>query len=597
VTRTDTAPLSLDALYGALRVLDPTGAFKGLSYSLTPHNTLPAQWWVFMPYGKWSTPPAAPSPSPLQGAIAEAITDAKPTLQERCFIDILHLSDQDNGTGNFFSPIVASIVDFIKQGPSGSPPVIRYLVGEAGPKQPEDSEFMQTLYATGGFNAHVFYGNFAPSLGLSAQGDASSLTGLLEALRSLVDRALPAASRPEAESLLAALPDGTMLAQLLPPTSWNHAKIFALNGSQLVIGGANYWAEYSQSQVFLFDLSMRIGGQAAVGAHEFANYLWRYLSHIPGTDTNSTSAGNPTPEISNFQSSNKAPQLTDFPTSSGSIRALTVSRIGNWPSPIGYPVQAIDAIRDIVVNVIAALAEKNGEEALTASVLEALTDENLRDALGTLGINPAAWASRFIRNYAIAHAQSHVRLSQQKLVMNDLAEAKQPGFETFLREINELLGTKWNGYIWPFDTLSALGHALTTFSQNPNVPGKVQIVCSTRISQTGYVDPVTAAEFREKLISVMTGMSQMGYIKPNGNIPDIVATRLEYRRVTPQSSPEHANHSKLVVVDDAICYVGSDNLYPSYNEESGIWIDDQQAIQRFVNEWWNDLWMFAEAME
>jgi hypothetical protein len=56
-----------------------------------------------------------------------------------------------------------------------------------------------------------------------------------------------------------------------------------------------------------------------------------------------------------------------------------------------------------------------------------------------------------------------------------------------------------------------------------------------------------------ELISVMTGMSQMGYIKPNGNIPDIVSKRLEYRRVTPATSPKHENHSKLVVVDDAIC--------------------------------------------
>ena len=33
--------------------------------------------------------------------------------------------------------------------------------------------------------------------------------------------------------------------------SWNHAKIFALNGSQLLVtGGANYWCEYSEDQTF-----------------------------------------------------------------------------------------------------------------------------------------------------------------------------------------------------------------------------------------------------------------------------------------------------------------------------------------------------------
>ena len=83
--------------------------------------------------------------------------------------------------------------------------------------------------------------------------------------------------------------------------------------------------------------------------------------------------------------------------------------------------------------------------------------------------------------------------------------------------------------------------------------------------------------------------------EPVGSISDIARTGSKYRRVdnTPGELPLHANHSKLVVVDDALCYIGSDNLYPGYNEESGIWIDDQQAIQRFVDEYWTGLWQLA----
>ena len=605
MTATETAPLSLDVLDAALTALDPTGAFQGVSYNLAPHNTLPEQWWVFMPYGKWSTPLAAPTPSPLQDAILQAIAKT-PTLQDGCYIDILHLSDDTIGTAKFFEPIIKSIVSFIKLGSSGATPVIRYLVGETSTnrKLPQLSGFMKELYGAmkelygaGEFSADVFYGNFAPSFGLGAQRDGFSAHGLVDEVRGLIAEVLPTVYQSEVERLFAGLPDWERLAQLVAPMSWNHAKIFALNGSQLVTGGANYWCEYSEDQTFLFDLSMRIGGDAAIDAHKYANYLWAYLSDIPKTDTCSFSFGNNTNDLSKFEESYKASPLTDFPTNSGSTRALTVSRIGNWPSPTGYPVQFVDGIRDFIVNVIAVLAEKNQDDKLTVSVVNAVTDENLRDVLRKLGIgiNPAAWASRYARNYAICHAQSRLRLSQQALVMDDLMHYGPPGYLELVLAINEMLGTNWNGFIWPFDTLSALGNALATFSPNPSADAKVQVVCSTPSEETGYEDPITPTEFRQKLISIMTGMSLMGYIKPVGSISDIVSDRVEYRRVdnTPGELPLHANHSKLVVVDDALCYIGSDNLYPGYNEESGIWIDDQQAIQRFVDEYWTGLWQLA----
>jgi hypothetical protein len=596
---TETAPLSLAVLDAALTALDPTGAFRGLSYNLAPHNTLPEQWWVFMPYEKWSSFPAAPSPSPLQGAISQAINEATP--RDPCYIDILHLYDQgEGGTAKFFDPIIKSIVDFIKSGSSGGTPVIRYLVGDTSRRPPQESGFMERLYETGEFSAHVFYGNFAPSFQLSAQPAGFSADGLVEAVHGLIAGALPTGYQSEAERLFAGLPDWATLSQLVKPASWNHAKIFALNGSQLVIGGGNYWAEYSQDETVLFDLSMRIGGDAAIDAHEYANYLWGYLNDIPTTDTYSCSFANYTNDLLKFEPSNKAPLLTDFPTNGGSTNALTVSRIGNWPSQTGYPVQVVDGIRDFIVNVIALLAEQNGDDELTASVVNAVTDENLRDELRKLGIsiNPAAWASRYARNYAICHAQSNLRLSQQALVMDDLVNGSSE-YKELVARINEMLGTSWDGYIWPFDTLSALGNALATFSQNPNIPGTVQIVCSAPSQATGYEDPVTATEFRQKLISIMTGMSLMDYIKPLGSISDIVYERVLYRRVdnTREGPPPHANHSKLVVVDDALCYIGSDNLYPGYNEESGVWIDDQQAIRRFVEECWTDLWEFAVPVE
>ncbi len=599
MTTTQTGSPNLDALDAALSALDPTGAYRGISYNLTPHNTLAEKWWVFMPYGTWQTPPKLPAKGPLQDAIAEAIADVGPPPRQPCYIDILHLNDQGTGTSLFFNPIIENIIEFIK---SGVTPVIRYLVGETNLRQPQESGFIKKLYESGRISEHtgVFYGSFAPSFQSGGQGDDFAQDGLVEAVHSSIAKALPAGYQAEAERLFAALPDLATLPQLvLPPMSWNHAKIFALNGSRLVTGGANYWQEYSQGESVLFDVSARIFGDAAIDAHKYANYLWMYLSNIPATDTRSFSFGNTTSDPTKFDPSIKAPLLTDFPTNPGTTRVLTANRIGNWPSQTGYPVQVIDGIRDFIINVIAVLAEKNGSDELTVLAVNAAGDENLRHELSNLGIsiNPAAWASRYARNHAISQAQSNLRLSQQALVMDDLVRFGPPGYQELVTRINETLGTSWNGYIWPFDTLCALGSALATFSQNPNIPGKVQIVCSAPSNATGYEDSVEPAVFRQRLASIMTGMSELGYIKPVGSISEIVSKRVEYRRVdnTPGNPdpPPHANHAKLVVVDDALCYVGSDDLYPAYCEESGVWIDDQQAIQEFVDEYWTGLWNFA----
>jgi hypothetical protein len=37
-------------------------------------------------------------------------------------------------------------------------------------------------------------------------------------------------------------------------------------------------------------------------------------------------------------------------------------------------------------------------------------------------------------------------------------------------------------------------------------------------------------------------------------------------------------HSKTYCVDSKLLYIGSDNLYPSYNEEHRVWLEDPAAL-------------------
>jgi hypothetical protein len=63
----------------------------------------------------------------------------------------------------------------------------------------------------------------------------------------------------------------------VPAITWNHGKVLAVNGKSLMTGGMNFFGEYtSQSYHDICDHSVKITGDAAVSAHKWADYFWRY---------------------------------------------------------------------------------------------------------------------------------------------------------------------------------------------------------------------------------------------------------------------------------------------------------------------------------
>ncbi len=51
-----------------------------------------------------------------------------------------------------------------------------------------------------------------------------------------------------------------------------------------------------------------------------------------------------------------------------------------------------------------------------------------------------------------------------------------------------------------------------------------------------------------------------------------------------------ANHAKVYIIDDAVAYVGSDNLYPCSLQEFGMLIEDDDAVHGLLDAYWTKLW-------
>jgi hypothetical protein len=66
--------------------------------------------------------------------------------------------------------------------------------------------------------------------------------------------------------------------------SWNHAKIFSVNGKCIYTGGTNFYTEYGILQRNdqgvdidhnIVDHGVKLFGDAAVAGHKWADYFWQ----------------------------------------------------------------------------------------------------------------------------------------------------------------------------------------------------------------------------------------------------------------------------------------------------------------------------------
>jgi hypothetical protein len=604
------ASMGTQALNSAISALDRGGKYANVTYHLTSRNSLTqtSPWWIFMP-GTWTASQSL-SPSPLQQALLNAM---QVTPQGDFFLDITYLADQVPNTSlDFFfdkdsqQKVAVALAKLINGFPRDKKLIIRYLVG--GPWdiwEPIADGFVLAMIEAGvqNPNASLYFGNFSPSFDLSLSPQAGQGEELPQSIWDkiiqLIERILK-----DLYEIFEDIEGSTLVQWLiqyfeaigLTTGCWNHGKIFALSGDTLVTGGANYWPPYASGKTWLFDSSMTIQGEAVGDAHAFANYQWTYLNGLPETDPRY-----PQGAYLAFPykfSPRKAPMHTGQPKPKGNLRALSVGKNGFLPED-DLPAQLVDAARDFFVNLaIARIEAQDNDPARIANVLDAVDDENpmFQGFVDAIGISPACWASRFSKNYAVKNAQKTVRLTQQTLVMSDVQSVlKKSGL---LTAINDALGCNWDGIVRPWDLYAAFASAIATLSgTTPVEKPPVQIVCSTTNNEGGYQDSTDVGQFKNQLAQVMNGLKAIGKIHFQGDALTLVNRLVGYKRISVDTPPSHGNHSKVFVIDDSVMYVGSDNAYPSYNTEFGLWIDDLPSIQNYISGYWSGtpgLWNFAK---
>jgi phosphatidylserine/phosphatidylglycerophosphate/cardiolipin synthase-like enzyme len=517
----------LEQVFRELAKSDPDGSFAGSTYDLSGGNSLPTQWLVQSPT-RWGHRAADLPLYPFECADCE-----RDVMLPKCSSD----ADCKNGgaCGTIWAATGAtSATRKVCLGHSDAllVPVhdlvagARHSVDIAALQPVPDTRFLAALRA--GLNklaasgqavsVRLIVGQYPPD-GVDAAALLSSLTSELHTVATARLTINVATMRS-----CTAFEDCKSF-------SWPHAKFLAIDGSEVLLGGHNFWSEDYLVDNPVHDLSMRLRGPAATSASRFADRLWQFACANLGKKP--------------------AVQLASF--ASGQSLAP-----GACPESLARPVPARMA--------------SGGTPAL---------------AVGRLGAgitNDFANQSELARDLVFGAARHTIRLSQQDIgFMLGRSNVLFP--ESTLDRLIDFIEQR-DGHVYiVLSNPGATGNSGSTYSNGVTFAAFARHLRAMVQKRIDARDPTARYEVRKGPDPINALLCGHVHLAPFRFGPDAT---------WPRGTPI-ANHAKFWMVDERAFYIGSDNIYiyPVNLQEFGYILDDRKAAAELLEAYWNPLWEWS----
>lgn len=276
--------------------------------------------------------------------------------------------------------------------------------------------------------------------------------------------------------------------------SWNHAKIIAVDGTDAIVGGQNFWERVYLQPDPVFDASIYVTGPAAAAATRFADTLW----NSSPISTGILPTGNTIVRR----------HATDGDSTPGPVRIIGAGRLGIF-----------------------------GDDAADT-------------AIGAL----------------FAAAKTSIRVSQQDLYRPLTTSGPFGG--------DELVDAIVRGV-------------------------DVYVIKSSVVSKFGYglYSSADTLDFLGRAVEKKAGKG--AFLRKKGTYWRQVCDKVHFAplRYSTQNPPDGKvkSHTKLVMVDDAAFYMGSQNIYPANLQEYGYFVFDKKLAQTMLKDYWNPAWKNSSA--
>ena len=141
-------------------------------------------------------------------------------------------------------------------------------------------------------------------------------------------------------------------------------------------------------------------------------------------------------------------------------------------------------------------------------------------------------------------------------------------------------------YISLSDLLFAIAQALINI-KNSNGEGVFLALTTKKAggNRIGWEDRAPASQIKQRVSVILKGMEKLS----DAEVQTLIDEKFRIKRVLEDDGKNYL-HTKVVCVDRNMMYVGSDNAYPNYNEEHGIWIEDRPTVDTWFKDFWDELW-------
>jgi hypothetical protein len=605
---------SLATLYKKIKSLDFNKQMDKVSYSFTSNNKLSAKGFITTPFDNdWELYPKYSKTSEFASGINECVKKATTNASNKCFIDLSTLAvfaGNAMNTESLNPSIEEKIVNYINNLPSSVTPIVRMTFGMPIRLPAKAISYFTTYLYENVKNpkALIYLANVAPSTFIPIKNIAKNKSSIVGLLLDLLDLAQQQLKGAHLKTILLQVRDliefekdkiATYFSDSgLKPTAWNHSKIFAFNGYAAMTGSGNYSPTTNtqpSENLTVLNMGVNLTGPAAGDTHRFLNQIWKYLENIPENDQVSNAVqGRIIDGRDGLTNLVKAPIYKDSTViKTGNSDILSVSNVININAKDSLPSHIIWIIKDLFFNLSKEYLKVHDSVDEFAELVELWDEDNPRFLMimSKYKINPAWSASRILRKEAVKSANSNVIFSTQTFDL-DVKGYAGSQIAPLIDTLKKYFHINWNGLFVPYEVLNSLAYFIYNVAAvDPTLKEKQRLEILGSYYKNGWADDLRASEFKILLadqIKSLISLRKLPVWPPQIELNTFINSIVNYRRPK-ENLTFYGNHAKLVLIDNSLCYIGSDNVYPNYNYQHGYWFDDRRAINKFLKKYWTPL--------
>ena len=421
--------------------------------------------------------------------------------------------------------------------------------------------------------------------------------------------------------------------------TWNHAKIIAADGAEALVGGHNLNMDLFRSYPPVHDVSVVVHGEAAYGAQLFLNQMWACGADLLSTEYLDVS------KLAWQNGDGKQALLTDpLPTVGGYLQLRWQQLLAlheaahiddaDADEPVAEPPRPAPGQQD--QQALVDLAQPAFPPLIGPRPYARLADYTLATrilAVGKYWTGPHRdtdyqHGAELMKEVLIKTARQRIRLSQMDLIsawkknwsdhvvchwlMDALLGNPDLVVEVVVSPLDGGAGAEGDQYSFgsgarrTFELIEYyMTHDVLADTELADRDIRAAALRRLFIAPLFYTE-VPVAQTREGLTYKWPDLPPEGYTATLKQAPvrdappraGVIGSAVQsvihasgnyYDKVW--SAP--GNHAKIMIIDDALYVVGSDNLYPGTLSEFNLLVEGEPAVSEMLESYWQPLWRYS----